>query len=277
MIGRISAATMRGALVALLVTTPPLLLPAFAAHASEIVMLLAMLAGVLTFIEYNAHYPSFVEFRNAPPINRIRFVALFLMVFCLTVICKHDYEPTNLTALIARCAAWLGTLLDFPLSPVRLMTLMLPEGASADTIDAVRQSAGVAYVLGLGAVLTFGLVIRLSSWPTTTGAFNVWVNLPLFDPTSGGDVVYRLQRDARINIMLGFLLPFIIPAVAMVLPFTAAHVSTDTPQSLIWAISAWAFLPASLITRGMAMLRVADLIEEKRRRTYANAEAIHAV
>lgn len=33
-----------------------------------------------------------------------------------------------------------------------------------------------------------------------------------------------------------------------------------------------AFLPASMIMRGLALHRVADLIEEKRRRTYAEAE-----
>ena len=27
------------------------------------------------------------------------------------------------------------------------------------------------------------------------GSFNVWINLPTFDPTTGGDVVERLERD----------------------------------------------------------------------------------
>ena len=52
----------------------------------------------------------------------------------------------------------------------------------------------------------FLVLVRIMNWPVRQGAFNVWVNLPLFDPTAGGDVIYRLQRDARINIALGFLL-----------------------------------------------------------------------
>lgn len=47
----------------------------------------------------------------------------------------------------------------------------------------------------------------------------------------------------------------------------------DDPQTLIWTISAWAFLPASMIMRGVAMGRVAEMIEEKRRRAYAQTEA----
>ena len=96
------------------------------------------------------------------------------------------------------------------------------------------------------------------------------VNLPLFDPTSGGDVLERLQRDARINIALGFLLPFIIPAVVKAASDLIDPISLENPQSLIWTISAWAFLPASMIMRGIAMSRVAEMIEDKRRRTYAD-------
>ena len=51
-------------------------------------------------------------------------------------------------------------------------------------------------------------------------------------------------------------------------------VSLTDPQTLIWTISAWAFLPASMVMRGVAMARIAELIEEKRRRVYANAEAM---
>ncbi len=43
---------------------------------TQIVALLALLAAVFTFVEYFSAYPSFVEFRNAPPFNRLRFVAL---------------------------------------------------------------------------------------------------------------------------------------------------------------------------------------------------------
>jgi hypothetical protein len=96
--------------------------------------------------------------------------------------------------------------------------------------------------------------------------------LPLFDPTSGGDVLFRLQRDARINITLGFLLPFLIPAVIKLAAPVMAPLTMNNPQTLIWTLSAWAFLPTSMIMRGIAMGKVANMISDKRRRAYANSD-----
>lgn len=39
------------------------------------------------------------------------------------------------------------------------------------------------------------------------------------------------------------------------------------PQTLTWMIAAWAFLPASLFMRGIAMGRIATMIRDKRRRS----------
>jgi len=100
----------------------------------------------------------------------------------------------------------------------------------------------------------------------------VWVNLPLFDPTTGGDVLQRLSRDARINIVLGFLLPFAIPAVVKLAADLVNPITLENPQTLIWTMSAWAFLPASMIMRGIALQRIADMIRDQRKRAYATAE-----
>ena len=271
-----TGAAMRGILVALLVATPSLLLPGYTSDATEMVALLAILAGALTFAEYNTDFPSFIEFRDAPPLNRMRFIALFTMFFLLTVIAKHTYEPTSLTGLFAGFGGLIGYLTDFPYSPVRLVLLMLPDDSSLQTISRVRVAAGVCYLTALTTVLAFLFSVRILGWPTSSGAFNVWVNLPLFDPTTGGDVVHRLQRDARINIVIGFLLPFIIPAVIKLASDLIDPISMEDPQTVIWTMSAWAFLPASMVMRGVAMGRIAELIEEKRRRVYANAEAMQA-
>jgi len=260
--------------VAILVAAPSLMLPRVSETAIEMGALLALLAALLTFVEYNSNFPSFVEFRDAPPLNRIRFIALFSTVIILTLITKHNYQPSNLTALLAGFGAMIGTALDFPYSPVRLVTLMVPQNATVEVIAMLRSAAGVSYVIGLITITSFLIAVRLMGWPTKNGAFNVWVNLPLFDPTTGGDVVARLQRDGRINVILGVLLPFIIPAVIKILSDLGNPVMLSNPQALIWTISAWSFLPASMIMRGVAMTRIAELIEDKRRRAYANAQAM---
>ena len=62
------------------------ILPGIGTDTKQIVALMAMFAGALVFMEYNAVYPSLVEFRDAPPFNRVRFLMLFGTVFCLTII-----------------------------------------------------------------------------------------------------------------------------------------------------------------------------------------------
>ncbi|MBM1310242.1 hypothetical protein JQT66_08695 [Sulfitobacter mediterraneus] len=267
-----TGAATRGLLVALLIATPALILPGVAADSTQITALMALLAGFLTFVEYNSSFPSIVEFRDAPPFNRLRFIALFVTVVMITQVIKSHSEVTLLSGALFSLGTIIGNALDFPYSPVRLAVLMLPETASLQLVETIRAAAGLAYLVAAIALLVFVLIVRVLGWPTRHGAFNVWVNLPLFDPTAGGDVISRLQRDARINIALGFLLPFLIPAMVKLASYLIDPIPFENPQTLIWTVSAWAFLPASMIMRGIAMNKVAGMIEDKRRRTYADAE-----
>ena len=151
---------------------------------------------------------------------------------------------------------------------------MLPETADAAHITLVRSAAGLSFLVGLLSLAIFILSLRVYDWPARSGSFNVWINLPTFDPTAGGDVVERLERDARFNIAAGFLLPFLTPIVLRSASDLFGSVSLDHPQSMIWVISAWAFLPASLFMRGIAMGRIAAMIEGKRRQTSTAEEKL---
>ena len=269
MIARIAGAGARGILVALLVTTPALMLPDTVTDANQITMLVALLAYFLTFVEYNSKYPSIVEFRDAPPFNRLRFASLFAIVIVLTLILKHKTDPSAISNALTSIGTIVGNAMDFPFSPVRMIVLMLPENSDFARIESVRVSAGMAYLISLVSMVAFLVLVRLLNWPARKGAFNVWVNMPLFDPTAGGDVIHRLRRDARINIVLGFLLPFLIPAVVKAASDLIDPITLQNPQTQIWTVAAWAFLPASMIMRGIAVGKIADMIGEKRRRAYA--------
>ncbi|MFG6529492.1 MULTISPECIES: hypothetical protein [unclassified Sulfitobacter] len=271
MIGRMTGAATRGLLVALLIAIPALLLPGADAESSQITVLLACVAAILTFMEYNARQPGIVEFRDAPPFNRLRFISLLFTILVLSLIARGQTAPTLLTGALTALGTILGNALDFPYSPVRLVVLMMPADAPLEAVNLIRTAAGLAYLVSLIALATFVVLVRVMGWPARQGAFNVWVNLPLFDPTAGGDVLYRLQRDARINIALGFLLPFFIPAVVKATADLLDPISLSNHQTMIWTISAWAFLPASMIMRGITMGRVAEMIHDKRRRAYAEA------
>jgi hypothetical protein len=268
MFSRLTGAILRALLMAALIATPYLLLPANSTDASQIVAFLAIVAAIFTFVEYNAAAPSLVEFRDAPPFNRLRFLTLFGIVLVLATIQRGEIEATTLTRVVDALGARIGGLVDFPYSPVRLVLLMLPADASPRLVADVRTAAGMSYLMSLVMLAVFWLTVRLGGWPAREGAFNMWVNMPTFDPMAGGDIVERLQRDAQFNLILGFLLPFIIPAVVKLASDTFDPVSLADPHTLIWTMSAWAFLPASLLMRGIALLRVARMIAAQRARAH---------
>ena len=263
------AALARAFLVALLVATPALLLPGTRAETTQMIALAGLVVALLTFVEYNAQAPSLIDFRSAPPFNRIRFASLALTVFVLTLICRGTVVTSPLTELLTGLGQSIGAAMDFPFSPVRLMLLAAPDDVGGGHI---RPLAGLAYVISLVTLLVFAALVRLLDWPLGSGAFNFWINLPLYDPTTGGDILVRLKRDSHVNVALGFLLPFLIPAVLKAAAVYATPIALTDPQTMIWTVSAWAFLPASLIMRGIALMRIADVIEEKRRRAYAQAD-----
>ncbi|WP_368184820.1 hypothetical protein [Aestuariibius sp. HNIBRBA575] len=282
MISKLTGAILRALMVVLLIATPSIMLPAIHADTSQIVVLLGLLAAGFTFVEYNSNYPSLVEFRDAPPFNRVRFLALFASVFVLSAIASGKANPTTITLLFELIGGRVSELLDFPYSPVRLVVLMMPTDTNAALIADVRIAAGLSYFVSILSLGLFVLILRFKGWPSQTGGFNVWTNLPTFDPTSGGDVVDRLNRDATGNLILGFLLPFIIPAFVKLASDYINPVSLENQHTLIWMMTAWAFLPASLLMRGIAMNRVAQMIVNQRRRAYAAAHgedvhgAVHA-
>lgn len=272
-ISRLAGAILRAILVVLLIATPSILLVNTSTDTTQIVVLVALLAAAFTIVEYNSAYPSLVEFRDAPPFNRVRFFALYATVFALTVIARGETNPTTITLFFDAIGSRIGDLIDFPYSPVRLVVLMMPEGADAALIDSVRTAAGLSYLISILSLATFVLILRGTGWPRQLGGFNVWTNLPTFDPTAGGDVVARLNRDGQINVILGFLLPFIIPAFVKLASDMFDPISLANDHTLIWTMTAWAFLPASLLMRGIAMMRVAQMIADQRARAYAHAKA----
>lgn len=265
MLTQVAGALVRAVLVMVLVATPSVLLPGTGADAKQAVALVALFGGILTFVEYKSAYPGLVEFRDAPPYNRTRFMMLLAMLVVLALTVRPGHDASSARALVAAMAHLSGATLDFPYSPVRLLTLMMSAGSDPAIAYQARAAAGAAYMIALLSMIVFVLILRMQDWPSRNGSFNVWVNLPTFDPTAGGDVVARLERDGRANLAFGFLLPFVIPAVMKLSSMGLGAISLSSPLSLVWMVSAWAFLPASLIMRGVAMNRIAGMIRERRR------------
>lgn len=272
-VSRLPRAFVRAVLVAILVVLPSIFLTNATSEGAEIMALVAIFAALFTLVEYSAAAPSIIEFRDAPPYNRLRFGALFLTIVVLSLMVSGETANTNVGRLAHLVAERIGASVDFPYSPVRLVLLMMPAGTDDLTLRLLRTAAGLAYVISLLAIVAFVILLRLQRWPNRRGVFNVWVNLPTFDPTAGGDVVARLNRDSQVNIILGFLLPFLIPAVVKVMSLFAMPLTLDDPQTMIWMVTAWAFLPASMLMRGVALSRIAFMIQRQRKQAYDRAVA----
>jgi hypothetical protein len=261
---RLTGALVRAFLVVVLVATPSLIMPTVSVDAQQTVSLAALLLAALVFVEYASAYPGLIEFRSAPPFNRIRFVSLLATLIVLSLLVRDGVAPDAITLAVRQIGEAVGRAIDFPYSPVRLMTIALAAQQGPAEIDTIRVAAGLSYLISLVMLAVFVVVLRAFGWPGRGGSFNVWINLPTFDPTAGGDVVTRLERDARINIALGFLLPFLAPVAIQAVATGVAPVSLQAPHMMIWVMAAWSFLPASLFMRGIAMGRIAEMLERKR-------------
>lgn len=265
---------LRGFGVASILLAPGLLLPDISQDVAQGVTLLALLAAIVVIAEYSARYPGLIEFRDAKPYNRGRFLLLVSVVISLILLQRDILMRPDSTGLLMHVALTLGNVLNFSFSPVSLLVASLPPGLPGAHLANVAVSAALAYTISVLGLVVFLTALLTGYWPRRNDVFNVWVNLPNFDPTKGVDVVQRLERDGQVNIVLGIIMPFSLPALLHLSSFLVQPFTLETPLALIWGVILWAIIPVSLIMRGASMYRVAQLIRAQRRRI---AEAEDAV
>lgn len=262
--------------MALLIVTPSIALPGVGSQAKDAAVVFALVGAALTLFEYGSSHPGLIEFRFAPPFNRIRFATLFVTIILLTLLFRGVITGGLWTSKVLEVGSLIGNAMDFPFSPVRILTHLLTVEGSAENTTVVRAAAGIAYVVSLISLAVFVIILKLVSWPLGRGSFNVWINLPTFDPANSYDVEERLVRDARVNVIFGFTLPFLLPMVAEVSARYYSFADLGNSQTLIWTIALWAFLPASLFMRGIAMGKIARLIQRKRETLHHPSTADYA-
>lgn len=273
MLSKLLGALLRATLVVMVVVTPSLLLPGTTEEGAQMVTLVGLALGVFVAVEYSAVYPALIEFRDAPPFNRVRILSLLVMLFVLSLVAGGAGSNSSLLLVLNALGLLLGQALEFPFSPLTVALSHLPPEAPPVPALQVKAMAGLAVFITLFALVIFSMLLRLHQWPNRAQAFNVWINLPTFDPTTGGDVVPRLVRDSRVNIILGITTAFILPVVGLT---AAGHIGLQvlaSPHAMVWGVALWMFLPLSMFMRGLAMARIADMIRERRARLIA---AVHA-
>jgi hypothetical protein len=241
-------------------------LPGVSRAAQEISLIVGALAGAFAFFEYASSHPGLVEFRFAPPFNRVRYFTLLMQLVLLIFVCRHTVSPDEITTRVDEFAAMLWSRLDMPFSPVRLVTEMLAEG----TPDAYRQllskAAALSFTVAFTSLTLFTLVLWFFGWPVRRENFNLWVNLPTFEPASARDVERRLMRDGFANVIIGLALLYLLPVIASRSSGWYDPVALQRFQPLVWTIAFWAFLPAAFVIRGAALMKISYLVKRSRRR-----------
>lgn len=261
---RVIGALFRAILVLAVLAAPAFLLPEVSTAAQEISIIIGGIGGLFTLFEYASSHPGLIDFRFAPPYNRFRFLTLAVMIGALAFLARASAGADPWSATFLLRIDGLVALVDVPLSPVRLAVAMLGDGLSADVRQVLTRAAALAFGVATIAFLFFVLLIWVFRWPVGRENFNLWINLPTFEPSSGRDVERRLRRDGVVNILLGIALLYLVPVLASRAGgwFDPGVLANDQP--LIWGACLWAFFPVSLIMRGMALLKLGWLVQRAR-------------
>lgn len=266
MISRFLGALIRAFLVLAVVAAPAFLLPDVTQAAQEISLIIGAIAGAFTLFEYASSHPGLVDFRFAPPYNRIRFITFAAQVIGLVFLCRAVSGADAFSPDILALADQAVALTNIGFSPIRVAVEMIGAEESEAFKTLLFRATSVSFLMAFASFLFFAVLLWLFRWPVGRDNFNLWVNLPTFEPSSGRDVERRLFRDGTANVLLGVGLPFLIPVIASRSGGWFDPSVLQNYQPLIWGCALWAFLPASLIIRGAALLKVGWLVKRARGR-----------
>jgi len=154
---KLPGALARALLVIILIILPSTFMPSFGGDGAFVVMLMGLFAGFFTAAEYSVRSPSLIEFRDAPPFNRIRFCGLFFAVYALCVIFSTDSANSTFAMAFNVIGDQIGRAVDFPYSPVRLVLVMMPADTPEQVISDLRTAAGLCYVISCISLLILTL------------------------------------------------------------------------------------------------------------------------
>ena len=258
---RLLGAIFRALLVVVVAAIPSLLLPSASQGAVEFALIIGGIIGIFTFFEYGSTTPGFVDFRFAPPYNRFRAFTIASQVLAITLV-SRAVELGLSEAVILDWARQAAQMLDFQYSPVAMaIDAILTDSRFSDTTAILLvYSITTSFVVGVGLTLVLSLILWVFPWPKDRENFNLWANLPTFQPKDGSNIPRRLRRDAYFNIILGLALIYASP----LLPTLGLDWLTvdlfENNQAMVWAATLWVFIASSLIARAIAMLKIARIL-----------------
>lgn len=257
MFTRLAGASVRAALVAMTVAIPAVMLPDVSPNSAELSVLLAVAAAIFVVFEYGFSAPSLIEFRFAAPYNRLRFAILAVLIVTLVLAFRSTVENTTGTAMVVAFADASYDFWDFTFSPLRsFMALAVESGPQSR--DLLGRASALGLTIGVVGAICPGLVVWYFGWPLGRENFNIWMNMPTF--CVGGDIVGNLRKMAFTCVMFSLSFPFLAPQASLAFLGPLGPISASNSQFLVWIIAIWAFVPAALLLRAVALLKIASMI-----------------
>ncbi|NNU79146.1 hypothetical protein HMH01_01725 [Halovulum dunhuangense] len=255
----------RAAVVIIILVMPAFLLPNVSVASLEVSLVVAVIAAALTVFEYASTHPSLIDFRFAPPYNRVRFLCFAAQVILLSFLCRASAGLDSFGPDVLAFADWAIAMTDWPLSPVRIVieaAATIPDRAQA--LLTVRAAA-VSFLSSFVLLMGFAAILWIARWPVARRDFNLWINLPTFTPGYAEDTERRLFRDGWFNLLSGLAFLYLAPILVFRFGGGAANGVLAEYQGLLWAATAWGLIASSLAIRGLAVLKVAWLVRRARR------------
>jgi|LGOV01.1.fsa_nt_gb hypothetical protein len=259
---RLFGAIFRALWVVVVAAIPSLLLPSASQGAVEFALIIGAIIGMFTFFEYGSTTPGFVDFRYAPPYNRFRAFTIAMQVVTITLVCRA-VELGLSDSVLVNWAQQAAQMLDFKYSPVSMAidNILLGSHFSDTSAILLVYSVTTSFVVGIGMTLTLSLMLWVFAWPRDRENFNLWANLPTFQPSDDVAIHKRLRRDAYFNIILGVALIYALPFIPKY-GFDWLTVDIfENNQVMLWATTLWVFISTSLIARALAMLKIAQILK----------------
>lgn len=264
MIARLTGAAIRAILVVLVIISPAFLLPGVSVASQEISLIVAGIAAAFTVFEYASTHPGLIDFRFAPPYNRARFIGFSVQVLCLVFLARAIEGQDSFSPQLIAFADQAIVSLDFPLSPVRIARATIAADADPAFELLISRGAAVSFIVTFVSMLFFAALLWLFHWPVGRRDFNLWINLPTFEPGYGRDVERRLHRDGVINVLSGLAFLYLLPVMLSSAGGWFDPSVLANYQSFVWGLTFWAFGAGSLVIRGAAVLKVAYLVRRTR-------------
>ena len=257
-LARTPGALLRAALVLFVTLAPLALFAEVDGTARDVSLILGLSAALLVVFEFGAGTPALVDFRDARPVNRLRF-AMAAGTLAVTL----AFVTAAPGGSFAQAGRALGYALGGWASPVGMMadTLSRPSAlgpdAAARGASAVALTSAALFSAAASAVIWFG------AWPGPASAFNRFTNLPTFAAAEAGDAPARLRRLGLQAILMGLALPVaLLAAVAAIAALIDAG-ALSRPLPLAWTTAVWAAASGAQVIRGVALVKLSRVLAEE--------------